>query len=548
MTTSFDSDDHPDFASFDAAAALDALDDACIVVSRDWRIVFANAASACLREAEREMVGAELWAAAPTLAAPAPAKLLSATMADRHRRACRLTLRHGDRGESGDRSDDPARRPEETSAIYELKVLPISGGGLCIRLRDISESVRFEQELAERIEENASLREVARILAAEVDLSALLRIICQEAMTCCGAAGTAVGEIHGDRVVIVAGAGRGTELVGVHLPLAGSLAESAVRAREVVRSDDYAVEHPYHASLITAFDTAMVMGAPLIAHDRVLGVLMIGRIAGTPPFGEREERRARAIADHAALAMWKTRLLEQVQEANRAKRDFLATISHELRTPLTALTGYEELLVDEVFGPLSEPQLNAVERMRSSTELLTLIIDEVLTFSRLEANQVTVHPHETTARAIVQDAAAVLEPLALEKHLTLTLALPDEELPLETDADMVRRILVNLGANAVKFTDQGSVTIEVAVGDDEIAFVVRDTGIGIAATDLPRLFQPFTQLETGFTRRYGGTGLGLFISQRLAGLLGGRIVVDSRLGEGSTFTLRLPLPGAPRPE
>jgi signal transduction histidine kinase len=272
----------------------------------------------------------------------------------------------------------------------------------------------------------------------------------------------------------------------------------------------------------------------------MLGILMVVRSPGAPPFADREERRIQAIADHAALALWKTRLFEQVQEANRTKSEFMATISHELRTPLTALTGYEELLADEVFGPLTEQQQGAIERMRTSTDLLTVIIEEILTFSRLEAGEEPVHPRETTVQEIVYKAAAVLEPLALEKQLDLEVITPDSPVPILTDADMVRRILVNLGANAIKFTERGSVAIEATLGRGDVIFAVRDTGIGIAASDLPRLFQPFVQLDTGFTRRYGGTGLGLYISQRLAGLLGGRIEVESELGNGSVFRARIP--------
>jgi signal transduction histidine kinase len=215
-------------------------------------------------------------------------------------------------------------------------------------------------------------------------------------------------------------------------------------------------------------------------------------------------------------------------------------ISHELRTPLTALTGYEELLADEVFGPLTEQQQSAIERMRTSTELLTLLIDEVLTVARLEAGREVMRPIETSIREVVSAAVAVLEPLALDKGLALRLAEPDAPMPLHTDGEMIRRILVNLGANAIKFTDAGHVEIAALPEGDHVNFSVRDTGIGIATADIPRLFRPFTQLDSGVTRRYGGTGLGLYISHRLALLLGGTLTVESAVGEGSVFTLRIP--------
>jgi signal transduction histidine kinase len=255
------------------------------------------------------------------------------------------------------------------------------------------------------------------------------------------------------------------------------------------------------------------------------------------------------IADHAALAMWKAELLEQSRAADRAKGRFLATVSHELRTPLTALTGYEELLADEVIGPLSEPQTDVLERMRSVTNHLTVMIEEVLAFSSIEAGHEVVRPTDFLAADLVRAAAAIVDPLARQKRLLLEIQLPDEPIRLTSDIDKVRQIIVNIAGNAVKFTDRGSVRItlsehrwhEAQAERHEVRFAVTDTGPGIAPEDARRLFRAFSQVDAGLTRRHGGTGLGLYISQRLAQLLGGRIDVESELGVGSTFTLSLPV-------
>ena len=277
-----------------------------------------------------------------------------------------------------------------------------------------------------------------------------------------------------------------------------------------------------------------------MAHGEVLGVLAVSRAEGERPFSGRDAQRLCVIADHASLALWKARLFEEAQQANLTKSNFLTTISHELRTPLTALTGYEELMADGILGPLTDEQRAAVERMRWSTQLLTAIIEEILTFSRLEAGEVTIDPQETTAGEILQSVAAVLEPLANARDLALGISLPPGGLELRTDANIVRRILVNIGANAVKFTNSGLVELSASADEAAVRFAVRDTGIGIAPADLGRLFQPFAQLEGGLTRRYGGTGLGLYTAQRLARLLGGRIDVESAPGQGSTFTVTVP--------
>jgi signal transduction histidine kinase len=507
-----------------ALAALDALDDAYLVVDTKWRIAAANRAFArFLGGDQASYSGRDLWDVLPPLARDYESALVRATAADGLRRSFRA-----------------AGFPTGSQHAFEITVTTMAGGGICVRIAAVPVASWAERELAERSEENASLSEVARLLAQEDDVGTLLQVLCARAMLNCDAAGANVGEIHDDEVHIVAGAGFGDGLRDARFPLIGSLTGRVAESRALVRTDDYRADYGRVFPGLPGFEPAVALGAPLIAHGDVLGVLLIQRLSHGATFTEREERRLRAIADHAAVALWKTKLLEQVREANRSKSEFMAVISHELRTPLTALTGYEELLADEVFGPLTEQQQSAIERMRTSTELLTLLIDEVLTVARLEAGREVMRPIETSIREVVSAAVAVLEPLALDKGLALRLAEPDAPMPLHTDGEMIRRILVNLGANAIKFTDAGHVEIAALPEGDHVNFSVRDTGIGIATADIPRLFRPFTQLDSGVTRRYGGTGLGLYISHRLALLLGGTLTVESAVGEGSVFTLRIP--------
>jgi signal transduction histidine kinase len=279
---------------------------------------------------------------------------------------------------------------------------------------------------------------------------------------------------------------------------------------------------------------------PLVAHERILGILAVVRREGAPLFDERDEQRLEAIGDHAALALWKSHLLEEAQGASQAKSNFLATISHELRTPLTALTGYGELLADEILGPMPKPQHEVIDRMRSVTHHLSAMIDEILTFSSLEAGREAARIGDIEAGELVRAAAAVVEPLARQKGIEFVLDLPPAPLPMLTDGDKIRQILVNLAGNAVKFTEMGSVTVTLQRRGDDVDFAVRDTGIGISTEDRSRLFQPFTQLDSSLTRRHGGTGLGLYISIRLARLLSGRIDVESEPNVGSTFTLVVP--------
>jgi len=233
-------------------------------------------------------------------------------------------------------------------------------------------------------------------------------------------------------------------------------------------------------------------------------------------------------------------LLDQAQAADRAKSRFLATVSHELRTPLTALAGYGELLADQVIGPMSESQLDVLERMRSVTQHLASVIEEVLAFSSLDEGRERIRPTDFLAADLIHAVAAVVEPLAHQKKLAFSAEVPAAPIRMTSDIDKVRQILVNLAGNAVKFTDVGVVRLELRARNGEVHFSVVDTGIGIGNDDRSRLFKPFAQLDTGLTRRHGGTGLGLYISRSLAELLGGRIEVASKLGRGSTFTLVLP--------
>ena len=389
-------------------------------------------------------------------------------------------------------------------------------------------------------DESEPLRVLARQMAGVVDTGELLRILCDAAAAQCSGNGAGVLKATPTEGELIAATGPLASAQGRRFALPGSLAREVLRTRDVVTVADFSAASRPLLRVAPDVQIGPMLLAPLIAHDTVLGVLSVTRDRGASPFSTREAHRLRVIADHAALALWKAELLEQAQAADRAKSRFLATVSHELRTPLTALAGYEELLADQVIGPLSENQLDVLERMRAVTQHLAVVIEEVLAFSSLEDGREVVRPTEFLAADLMHAAAAVIEPLARQKHLAFDYQVPDEPIRMSSDIDKIRQVLVNLAGNAVKFTDHGEVSMQLDRGDSVVRFVVRDTGIGIAPTDLARLFHPFAQVDTGLTRRHGGTGLGLYISRRLAELLGGRIEVKSELGKGSEFTLVLP--------
>ena len=392
----------------------------------------------------------------------------------------------------------------------------------------------------EEMDDSDARRRSSSEVDAETDPAPLLEILWDAAEAQSDQNGPGVLKAIANEGELVAAIGPLATARGRRFALPGSLAREVLRTRDVVAVEDFTNSSRPLMRVVPDIRVGPMLLAPLMAHEVMLGVIAVTRDQQQPVFSKRDMHRLRAIADYAALALWKAELLTQAQSADRAKSRFLATVSHELRTPLTALSGYEELLVDQVIGPLSDSQLDVLERMRSVTQHLASLIEEVLAFSSLDEGRETLRPTDFLAADIVRATAAIVQPLAEAKRLNFSYHVPDEAIRMTSDIDKVRQILVNLAGNAVKFTDRGEVRLELDRRGSEVCFSVRDTGMGIARRDLDRLFKPFAQLDTGLTRRHGGTGLGLYISRGLAELLGGRIEVDSVLGKGSTFRLLLP--------
>jgi signal transduction histidine kinase len=231
----------------------------------------------------------------------------------------------------------------------------------------------------------------------------------------------------------------------------------------------------------------------------------------------------------------------EAESANGAKSDFLAVMSHELRTPLSAIMGYQELLADGITGPINEQQAQQLSRIKASARHLLSLIDEILTFTRIDAGREEVTLERVSLATILEPAAELVEPLARARGLHIEVMLPPDPVFVETDAVKVRQMIVNLLSNAVKFTDRGRIILTGDKHGDQLVISVEDTGIGISSDHFERIFEPFWQVEQKATRRAGGTGLGLTVTRRLALLLGGDVSVKSTPGEGATFTICLPL-------
>ncbi|HEX8914356.1 MAG TPA: PAS domain S-box protein, partial [Humisphaera sp.] len=240
--------------------------------------------------------------------------------------------------------------------------------------------------------------------------------------------------------------------------------------------------------------------------------------------------------------------------ANRAKSEFLANMSHEIRTPMTAILGFVDLLADGAAGADPADRAEHARTIRRNGEHLLAILNDILDLSKIEAGRLTVERVPLAPAAVAADAAELLASRAAERGVALRLDLsPDLPAAALGDPLRLRQVLLNLVSNAVKFTPPGgAVTLRAAPepapaagGEPSVRFEVADTGVGIPADRLPRLFQPFSQVDASTTRQFGGTGLGLAICKRLAEAMGGSIGVDSAVGRGSTFTVVVPMPALP---
>ena len=318
----------------------------------------------------------------------------------------------------------------------------------------------------------------------------------------------------------------------------------ARRPRLIPSVDDALLQsicrNPRELQLARELGVHSAMLVPMIARGHTLGAVIL--ISSTPDtaFGDADLTLAEDIAARASLAIDNARLYSEEQRATKTKIDLLAVVSHDLRTPLTAIIGYADLMSMGIPDQLPEGTRQNLERIRTSARHLLYLMNELLTFARLDAGHEELHLQDVDVRDVVKEVATLMEPLADERGLGFNVDVPSRPMRIRTDPDKLRQVLLNIIGNAMKYTPKGSVRVDVSGAPTRTIVRVSDTGVGIPQEHIPRIFDPFWQADPTQRSRNGGTGLGLSIVRRLVDLLGARARVESDVGRGTRFTVSLP--------
>jgi PAS domain S-box-containing protein len=260
------------------------------------------------------------------------------------------------------------------------------------------------------------------------------------------------------------------------------------------------------------------------------------------------EDRIRAATAHLeeqnSQLLWQA---HEVEKANKLKSEFLASMSHELRTPINAIVGYAALLLEGVFGVVSDKQKDPLERTRAAADHLRALIDDILDLAKIEAGKMQFVNEPLRLTEVVRDVSEQMEPMFRRKTLSFTVDIAPETPTIVTDRTKLKQVLLNLLSNAMKFTNRGGVSVVVRPHAMGVRLDINDTGIGIKPEYLSVIWEDFRQVDQSRTREFGGTGLGLSITRKLLERLGGVISVESIVGVGTTFTVLLPLDAPAQP-
>jgi signal transduction histidine kinase len=410
------------------------------------------------------------------------------------------------------------------------------------------------QELARSVQELQALGEVSHAVNSTLDLQTVLSTIVAKAVQL---SATEAGAIYvfskqRQKFRLRATYGMSEELINAIAQQSLGLSESyiggATQRRAPLQVADLADEPPSAMrDLVLHAGYRGLLVVPLLRPDRIVGALVVRR-RQPGAFAKPVVDLLQTFAAQSVLAIQNARLFSEIEEksreieiASKHKSQFLANMSHELRTPMNSVLGFTEMLADGLYGPLPERAMKALERVQANGKHLLGLINDVLDLSKIEAGQLTLAVEDYSLGQVVQTVKSNAESLARAKGIDLTAEVQDGALTGRGDERRLTQVLLNLVGNAIKFTDKGSVDICARVVGDSFEIAVKDTGPGIAPEDQKKIFEEFQQVDSSSTRQKGGTGLGLAISKRIVEMHGGRLEVESVVGEGSTFRIVIPV-------
>ena len=408
--------------------------------------------------------------------------------------------------------------------------------------------------LARSVEELTALGEISRTVSSTLDLETVLSRIVRHAVQLSEADAGTIYEFDEVEEVFVPRINHGTSdrFVRTILESKFRLGEGTVIGQAAVRREpaqipdlDQVPRYPH--SFLQQEGFKAILAIPLLRKDQLIGGLIIRRkTAGEFPVALID--LLQNFASQSALTMHNALLFQEIKRkgrelaiANRHKSMFLANMSHELRTPLNAILGYTELILDNIYGQVPDKIKEVLERLGENGRHLLGLINDVLDLSKIEAGQLTLALNDYSMAETIHMVVSSLEALISEKKLDLHVAVAPDLPPGKGDNQRIAQVLLNLIGNAIKFTENGEIRVRATAVKGAFWVSVSDTGPGLSASDQVKIFKEFHQVDGSSTRQKGGTGLGLSIAQRIVGLHGGRIWVESELGKGSTFHFKLPI-------